>query len=90
MGLAVGIEREWSGHASGPDARFAGARTFLLLGLLGGLAGHLSQRGDPLAGAALLLGGAALAIAAFLAAARRPREDARSSTCGATLLTACV
>jgi hypothetical protein len=37
--LAVGIEREWSGHATGPAARFAGARTFLLLGLLGGLAG---------------------------------------------------
>jgi uncharacterized membrane protein YhiD involved in acid resistance len=38
-GLAVGIEREWSGYATGPAARFAGARTFLLLGLLGGLAG---------------------------------------------------
>jgi uncharacterized membrane protein YhiD involved in acid resistance len=40
-GLAVGIEREWSGHASGPGARFAGVRTFFLLGLLGGLAGVL-------------------------------------------------
>ncbi len=39
-GLAVGIERQWSGHASGANARFAGARTFLLLGLLGGLAGY--------------------------------------------------
>ena len=86
MGLAVGIEREWSGHASGPDARFAGARTFLFLGLLGGLAGHLSQRGDPLAGAVLLLGGAALAIAAFLAAARRPREEAIDGTTEAAAL----
>ena len=24
IGLAVGIEREWSGHASGPRARFGG------------------------------------------------------------------
>ena len=40
-GLAVGVEREWSGHATGPEARFAGVRTFFLLGLLGGLAGVL-------------------------------------------------
>ena len=36
-GSAVGLEREWSGHASGPGARFAGIRTFTLLGLLSGL-----------------------------------------------------
>ena len=35
VGLAAGLEREWSGHASGPDARFAGLRTFCLVGLLG-------------------------------------------------------
>jgi len=44
IGLGVGLEREWSGHASGPDARFAGLRTFLLLGLLGGSAGLLIMR----------------------------------------------
>src|SRR5512144_918968 len=44
-GLAVGIEREWSGHATGPAARFAGVRTFLLLGVLGGLAGWLTKGG---------------------------------------------
>lgn len=44
-GLAVGVKREWSGHASGPNARFAGARSFLLLGLLGGIAGWLLAGG---------------------------------------------
>ena len=39
IGLAVGLEREWSGHATGPDARFAGVRTFTLLGAIGGIAG---------------------------------------------------
>jgi uncharacterized membrane protein YhiD involved in acid resistance len=39
VGLAAGIEREWSGHASGPGARFAGVRTSLLLGLVGGIGG---------------------------------------------------
>jgi len=35
IGLVIGVEREWSGHASGPHARFAGVRTFLLLGVGG-------------------------------------------------------
>ena len=38
-GAAVGIERQWSGHASGPRARFGGIRTFALLGGFAGLAG---------------------------------------------------
>lgn len=42
-GLAVGVERERSGHAVGPNARFAGVRTFLLLGILGGFAGWLAS-----------------------------------------------
>jgi hypothetical protein len=42
-GLAVGIEREWSARARTRPARFAGVRTFLLLGLLGGLGATLSD-----------------------------------------------
>ena len=38
-GAAVGLEREWSGHATGPGARFAGIRTFTLMGVLAGLGG---------------------------------------------------
>jgi uncharacterized membrane protein YhiD involved in acid resistance len=41
IGLGVGLEREWSGHSTGPNARFAGLRTFFLLGLIGGVAGCL-------------------------------------------------
>lgn len=37
-GLAVGIERQWSGHATGPEARFGGIRTFTLLGGIAGIA----------------------------------------------------
>ncbi len=69
-GLAVGIEREWSGHASGPEARFAGARTFLLLGILGGVTGWLIAGGLQLLGALLLAGALALTVAAYVAAAR--------------------
>ncbi|MEZ0332426.1 MAG: hypothetical protein ACAI18_00340, partial [Gemmatimonadales bacterium] len=51
-GLAVGIEREWSGHASGPRARFGGVRTFLLLGLIGGISGVFAAAGWVAIGAA--------------------------------------
>ena len=69
-GAAIGLERQWSGHASGPQARFGGIRTFTLLGGLGGLAGWLSIGGFlPLA--VVLLGGAvALVVAAYVAASR--------------------
>src|SRR5512137_3220674 len=70
-GLAVGIEREWSGHATGPAARFAGARTFFLLGILGGLSGWLTAGGLALLGALILGGAIALTVAAYVAAARR-------------------
>ena len=44
-GLAVGLERQWSGHASGPQAHFGGIRTFALLGGLAGIAGWLWYAG---------------------------------------------
>jgi|ERR1700674_1590283 hypothetical protein len=55
-GAAVGLEREWSGHASGPSARFAGIRTFTLLGLLAGLEGWLWSNGLQVLAALLLAG----------------------------------
>lgn len=68
-GAAVGLEREWSGHATGPSARFAGIRTFSLLGLLAGLAGWLWANGLQIL-AAVLLAGAAGIVAAYIAASR--------------------
>jgi uncharacterized membrane protein (DUF4010 family) len=65
IGLGVGLEREWSGHASGPDARFAGLRTFLILGLLGGAAGLLLREGHELIAAAIVIGAAGMCIAAY-------------------------
>ncbi len=69
-GLAVGIERQWSGHASGRHARLGGIRTFTLLGLVSGLSGWLWTVG--LDGFALiLLGGiGALVVVAYVAASR--------------------
>jgi uncharacterized membrane protein (DUF4010 family) len=74
-GLAVGVEREWSGHASGPNARFAGARSFLLLGLLGGIAGWLLAGGLTAVAVVLLAAGATLSVAGYVMAARRPGSN---------------
>jgi uncharacterized membrane protein (DUF4010 family) len=79
-GMAVGIEREWSGHSTGPTARFAGVRTFFLIGVLGGLAGWLME-GDLVGpGALLVAGGASLTVAAYVMAARRGGEAVDGTT----------
>src|SRR5262245_6170318 len=80
IGLAVGIEREWSGHASGPHARFAGVRTFFLLGIISGTAGLLIHGRVQLTGAILLAAGAALSIAAYVMTARRDAASIEATT----------
>ena len=80
IGLGVGLEREWSGHASGEHARFAGLRTFFLLGLVGGIAGLWLAEGNTIAGAIAIGGGMALAVAAYVVAARRPGADPDGTT----------
>ena len=76
-GTAVGVERQWSGHAEGEDARFAGVRTFTLLGGLGGLAGWLWQAGFTLPATVLIGGATAITAAAYIA---RMRVDVDGTT----------
>ncbi|MEZ5318511.1 MAG: MgtC/SapB family protein, partial [Vicinamibacterales bacterium] len=70
-GLAIGVEREWSGHAAGPEARFAGVRTFTLLALASGLSGWLWTAGLQGPAVVFLAGLGALVVVAYLAASRR-------------------
>lgn len=86
IGLGVGVEREWSGHARGRDERFAGMRTFLLLGVLGGCAGLLLDLGQQLAAGALMAGGAALAVASYAFVVRRPDSTPDGTTEAAALV----
>jgi uncharacterized membrane protein (DUF4010 family) len=81
VGLAVGIEREWSGHgASGTHPRFAGVRTFLLIGALGGTAGWTLSIGY-VAIAVALVGGIGLLIGgAYWSAARGGGAEALDGT----------
>ncbi len=80
VGLAVGVEREWSGHSTGPDGRFAGARTFALLGAIGGFAGWFVRLGHPALAAMVAAGGVLLPIVAYWATMRRPGTTTDGTT----------
>ncbi len=73
-GAAVGVERQWSGHASGPHARFAGVRTFTMLGAVAGIAGLVWHEGGTVLATVLLAAAAALVVAGYVAASRREAD----------------
>jgi uncharacterized membrane protein (DUF4010 family) len=70
-GAAVGLERQWSGHAEGPAARFGGIRTFTMLGAIGGLSGVLWTSGVTVPAAILFAGAVAVIAAAYVAGSRQ-------------------
>ncbi|WP_309669327.1 MgtC/SapB family protein [Gemmatimonas sp.] len=80
VGLAVGVEREWSGHTTGPDGRFAGIRTFTLLGVIGGFGGWFFRDGQPVLAAVIIGAGALFPIAAYAATLRRPGTTTDGTT----------
>jgi len=86
VGLAVGIERQRSGHTVGPDQDFAGPRTFLLIGLLGGLGGLFVTHDAELVGTTLVAAGALLAVGAYVMTARGKSEHAIDGTTEAAAL----
>lgn len=88
-GTAVGVERQWSGHAEGPEARFAGIRTFTMLGAVGGFTGWLWAAGIT-APAAILLGGAVAIVAAGYVAASRQDVDGTTEVAALVVLAAGV
>jgi len=87
-GLAVGVEREWSARERGRTYDFAGVRTFLLLGLLGGLAAELTRGDFAFAGGVLFAGGALLAVAAYAFAAWHGDLEATTEVAGLVVLAA--
>ena len=69
-GAAVGVERQRSGHATGPEARLGGIRTFTLLGTLAGIAGYLIRSGATVPAALLIAGALALIVAGYVRASK--------------------
>lgn len=88
-GAAVGLERQWSGHAVGPGARFAGIRTFTMLGAVGGFSGWLWATGVT-APAAILFAGAVIIVAAAYFAASRQDIDGTTEVAALVVLAAGV
>jgi len=80
IGLGVGLEREWSGHTTGPDARFAGLRTFFLLSTSGGIAGLLLSQSHEGAASVAIAGAMAICVAAYVMSVRRPNADNDGTT----------
>lgn len=76
-GLAVGLERQWSGHATGASARFAGLRTFTLMGLIAGLSGWWWTAGLYALAIVLLSGTAGIVVVAYVV---RGRDDVDGTT----------
>jgi len=70
-GAAIGVERQRSGHAIGPLARFGGVRTFTLLGGVAGVSGWLTRLNFASLGMVLTAGAVALVVSGYVAASRR-------------------
>ncbi len=70
-GAAVGVERQRSGHATGPEARLGGVRTFTLLGALAGITGLLTGAGYGLSAGLLIAGALALVVAGYIRASKK-------------------
>jgi uncharacterized membrane protein (DUF4010 family) len=87
VGLAVGVEREWSAAARRTPHRFAGVRTFPLLGLVAGVAATIADA-HPALGAALAGAAGALIVVAYAVAARRGDPDATTETAALVVLAA--
>ena len=88
-GAAIGVERQWSGHAEGPHAHFGGIRTFTMLGLMAGLAGWLWTIGVTWLAVVLVAGAVGLVVAAYVRASRTD-VDGTTEVAALVVLTAGV
>ncbi len=86
IGLAVGTEREWSQPAASPRQRYAGTPIFLLLAMLGGVAGLLATQDSVTIAALLLGGGVLLSVIGYATASLRQRRTFDATTGVAALV----
>lgn len=78
LGLLVGVERGWSRRDEADGARFAGIRTFGLLGLVGGIAGELIAAA-PAVSLVLLGGGGAILVAGYVRSSQSGQDISGTS-----------
>lgn len=85
LGLLVGVQRGWALRREAPGTRFAGIRTFTLLGLAGGLAGFVHSI-DPRV-AAIVAGAVAILVLIGYAKSARATDQLSGTTSLVALLT---
>lgn len=88
LGLLVGVQRGWVLRGGAPGSRFAGVRTFGLLGLAGGLAGALHGKAEGLA-TVLLAATAALVVLGYWRATQRDSSISGTASLVGLLTMAC-
>lgn len=88
LGLLVGIQRGWAERDKAAGTRFAGIRTYGLLGFAGGIAGALHERAAGLA-IVLLAGIAALVVIGYWRATAHSRRISGTSGIAELLTMAC-
>jgi uncharacterized membrane protein (DUF4010 family) len=74
-GVLVGIERGWKLKEQKPGERVAGVRTFSMLGLVGGIAGVIGLRGQPIVAAAIAAGAVAIMVIAYAPELKTQRDS---------------
>lgn len=85
LGLLIGLERGWSRRGAEEGARVAGVRTYGLIGLLGGLAGLVSEKPALVFAALSFVGLAAVLIVAYWRSIDRTQDVGITSLVAALL-----
>jgi uncharacterized membrane protein (DUF4010 family) len=88
LGLLVGVQRGWATRSAPDGSRFAGIRTFGLLGLAGGIAGALQARAAGLA-TVLLAACAVLVLIGYWRATAHAKAISGTASIAALLTLAC-
>lgn len=82
LGLLVGVQRGWVQREAAAGSRFAGIRTFALLGLAGGIAGALQASAGALSAIVLGVSGLLIVLGYWRATAREPSISGTASIAG--------
>ena len=88
LGLLVGIERGWTHREEAPGTRFAGVRTFAMLGLAGGIAGALFSTALPLS-TVILASCAGLILIGYFRMSAQSDSVSVTTSLGALITVAC-
>ncbi len=88
LGLLIGIQRGWVLRKDPSGTRFAGIRTYALLGLMGAIAGALQERAEGLA-TILLAATAALVLIGYWRSTQRDSKISGTASVTSLLTVAC-